>query len=690
MPFFPFFKDITNMKVLIVGGGNVAFRKAEKLDAYDPEITVVAPVCTYGFRNLEVKIIDRKFRDSDITRDLGFVIAATDDETLNRRIAMLCSDRDIPVNVVDEPELCTFLFPALVNRGDLSVGISTSGASPAASAWLRKEVEKILPPDMEDILMKMKKERSLLKEQTEDQKIRSICLKRDFTKYINRESRQKNDEENQCKCSVNLVGAGCGGREWLTLEGLQLLRSCDAVVYDDLIDEDLLTEVPCHAERIYVGKRGGRPSAVQKDIEQLLVDLARQNKNVVRLKGGDPFVFGRGGEEIQTLNKNHIPWKVVPGITSALAIPAEAGIPATHRGISRSIHIITARTKDSVFRDDMEKFAELEGTLIFLMGIECLDDIVTALVENGRDISTPAAVLSGGNSPYPYKVTGTLGDIAQRAEEANVTSPGIIVVGDAVALDLNSESLLPLSGVTVGLTGTDDFQAKLRRRLMLLGADTVSMMRGHCSDTKHNIPWNAITDKNNKWLVFTSVQGVRSFFRRCRNADTDNRGFAFCRFAVIGKATESELKKYGFTADICPHEYTSAALADELSKKAEKHERIYLFCSVKGTDLLTAALTENGFSCIRINLYDTHFSKSQDISTVPQYVMFGSAGGVEATCGFGYHPQDPVTGICIGPVCADAYRKHFEKEPIIAEAATSEAMIKALMDHITGKEVWKK
>ncbi len=479
---------------------------------------------------------------------------------------------------------------------------------------------------------------------------------------------------------VSLVGAGCGGREWITLEGLGLLRECDAVVYDDLIDQDLLKEAPSHAEKIYAGKRSHKPSAGQEDIERLLLKLAGQNKHVVRLKGGDPFVFGRGGEEIRFCNQHHIPWRVVPGISSALAIPEEAGIPVTYRGISRSVHIMTAHTREDVLRRDMEQFAGLEGTLIFLMGLESLPEIVAVLKEKGRDGTVPAAVLSGGNAANPYKITGTLDTILEKAREAEITPPGVIVVGDVVGLDLYQGIRFPLEGIKVGLTGTDDFQQKLRRRLAPLGAETVSLMSGQCMEQEDTvIPWEEVTAPHKKWVVFTSVQGVRCFFERCRKENIDYRRLAFCDFAVIGSATGNQLAEYGFRADLCPQEYTSQALAEELLRQAGKEEKIYLFCSRQGSDLLPQRLMESGRSCERFHIYDTRFSCPLKQTDKLKYILFGSAGGVRALQQSGYRMDENMQGICIGEVSAQAFRECFGKEPFLAKEAAAEAMAEILL-----------
>ena len=238
---------------------------------------------------------------------------------------------------------------------------------------------------------------------------------------------------------VWLVGAGCGSADLITVRGLKLIRVCDALVYDDLIDEALLDEAPAQAKRIYMGKRSGHHSALQEEICAELIDLARQGNMVVRLKGGDPYLFGRGGEEMLALKAAGIECHEVPGIPSAIGIPAEAGIPVTHRGKSRSLHIITGHTSDTEdgLPADFDHLAGIDGTLVFLMGLAQLEKISQRLMAAGKPGDTPAAVLSGGNSKNPARVRGTLSDIAIKAREAQVKAPAIILVGGVAEMDLN-------------------------------------------------------------------------------------------------------------------------------------------------------------------------------------------------------------------------------------------------------------
>lgn len=242
--------------------------------------------------------------------------------------------------------------------------------------------------------------------------------------------------------TVSLVGAGCGAADLITVRGLRLLQRCGAVVYDDLIAPELLDQVPANADRIYMGKREGQHSASQEAICARLVELARAGKNVVRLKGGDPFVFGRGGEEALALQAARVPFEVVPGVTSPIAIPALAGIPVTHRGVSQSFHVVTAHTADTSdgLPEYFDDLARLPGTLVFLMGLSRLEVIVRRLMEAGKAPETPAAVVSGGNAPHPATIRGALKDIAAKTRAAGVQPPAVIVVGDVASLELTTDS----------------------------------------------------------------------------------------------------------------------------------------------------------------------------------------------------------------------------------------------------------
>ena len=440
MGWFPFFIRLEGARGLLVGGGRVALRKAEKLLPFGAQLTVVAPcICPPLAALPGLTLCRRAFADSDLSPAPDFVIAATGDRALDRRIAALCRARRILVNVVDDPAACGFYFPALVQRGRLCIGISTGGASPTAAAWLRQKIEALLPPGFDGILDRLAARREAVKAEGGSEAKRAERLQQAFALELAAAEAPHAPavaRESAGPGRVALVGAGCGRADLITVRGLRLLQQCRAVVYDDLIDTALLDTVPAGAERIYVGKRSGRHSAPQAEINAALIALAQRGGLTVRLKGGDPYVFGRGGEEALALQRAGIPFEVVPGITAAIAVPAEAGIPVTHRGVSRAVHIITAHTQDET--PDFSRWAALaaDGTLVFLMGLQRLPQIAAGLLAGGLPPQTPAAVLSGGNAPHPAAVRASLGEITDAARAAGVEAPAVIVVGDVAGMEL--------------------------------------------------------------------------------------------------------------------------------------------------------------------------------------------------------------------------------------------------------------
>ena len=462
MPHFPMFVDLNGKNVLVVGGGAVALRKIQKLRPFGASISVVAPEVLPQIAEIsDVSVRRRAFCAADLRPCPALVIAATDQRSLNRKIAMLCRNRHIPVNVVDDPTACTFLFPALAQRGDFTAGFCTGGASPVAAAYYKERLQALLPEHLEDLLSWLEQERQALKAGEMTQGERARLLRALLKAGLSKGAPLTPEETLRCRRgetvgSVALVGAGCGKADLITVRGLRLLGQCQAVVYDELIDPALLDATPESALRISMGKRSGAHSAPQDEINQTLIELARSGLRVVRLKGGDPYLFGRGGEEMQALREAGIPCTEVPGVPSAIGIPAEAGIPVTHRGVSRAVHIVTAHSADT---DDglPQELAALPGTLVILMGLQKLPQIVRRLTEAGKSGDTPAAVISGGNSPNPAVVRAPLSRIAQAA--AHVRAPAVILVGEVAALALNGEEMPQRSDASAALPsllGTPD------------------------------------------------------------------------------------------------------------------------------------------------------------------------------------------------------------------------------------------
>ena len=487
---------------------------------------------------------------------------------------------------------------------------------------------------------------------------------------------------------VSIVGAGCGSADLITVRGLRRLESCDVVIYDDLIDPALLAALPAGAEKIYMGKRSGHHSAPQEEINAALIAKAAEGKKVVRLKGGDPFVFGRGGEEAEALFKAGIPYEEIPGISSSIAIPASAGIPVTHRGLSRSFHVITAHTADTAdgLPDYMDTLAQLPGTLVFLMGLSKLELIASRLISAGMPPQTPAAVISGGNSPNPAAVRAPLADIAQKTRLAGVRPPAVIVIGKTAALDLSSTLPQPLAGVKIALTGTDAISGKLEPQLVELGAEVYHAQRSDVVELETDFDFSALSEKRCT-VIFTSGNGVRLFFKKLY-ASSDIRALASCRFAVIGAATKKELRKYGITADLCPEEYTSEALGRLLLERTAPDEELYLFRSSLGSQELYDALSAK--RCVHdVHLYtlrsDPLVSEAaRGMLSGTDYICFSSASGVQLFLAEHKHIPESAACVCIGGVTAAELEKHTQKPFLHATDISAEGIISAILAHHAG------
>jgi uroporphyrin-III C-methyltransferase/precorrin-2 dehydrogenase/sirohydrochlorin ferrochelatase len=449
MGYFPFFVDIEDKQGLIVGGGRVATHKIEKLLPFNPKLKVVAPEISEAIKQIaeDNENIDIYIRDADDLdiESADFVVAASKDGNINAHISQLCNARKIPVNVVDDKGKCSFIFPSLIKRGDLTIGVSTAGASPEIAANIKNETAKFIPSEIDTILDYLSSIRSLAKEHISDDKLRAGFLKDTARECLARNAiftdeetlsriREYSNRKNIKKGHVSLVGAGCGGYDLVTLKGIGAIRNSEVLVYDDLIDTRLLEFTIESCEKIYVGKRSGKHSMKQDEISRILVEKANEGKYVVRLKGGDPFVFGRATEEIEALKANGIEYEYIPGITSAIAAPGLAGIPVTSRNISRSFHVITGHTTgtNDTVPEDMETISKLNGTLIFLMGLENIGKIASSLIENGKSKDTPTAVVHVDCDNSTKIIKSTLSDIADKVANSDMTTPAVIVVGEVV------------------------------------------------------------------------------------------------------------------------------------------------------------------------------------------------------------------------------------------------------------------
>ncbi len=455
MGYFPFFIDIKGKKGLIIGGGRIAEHKLRKILAYEPDITVVATRISDSIKSIEgVKFIEREFVNSDL-EGCSFCIAATDDKRFNAYVAGVCRKYHIFINVVDDKENCQFLFPSVYKAGNLSIGISTQGASPYVASDIKNRIVSELPLDIENILDYLCLIRENIKEKVEDSSKRADIFKaaarrcmvlgrklddEELDEIIASVTESKKDEVK--KGRVVIAGAGCGAYDLITLRALNAIKAAGVLVYDDLIDERLLEYAAESCEKIYVGKRNERHSTPQQEINEILLAKANEGKLVVRLKGGDPYVFGRGGEEMQYLKAEGIETEEIPGISSAIAVPAMAGIPVTHRNISRSFSVITGHTSDDkeagerILHNDIKNSAAMDGTCVYLMGLTHLKQIAETLIKEGKPEDTPAAVISGMFDGTYKAVRGTLKDIAEKTAKEGIESPAVIVTGDTVNLNI--------------------------------------------------------------------------------------------------------------------------------------------------------------------------------------------------------------------------------------------------------------
>lgn len=718
MPFFPMFIDLKDKPVLIVGGGTVALRKLQKLSPYGVRPTVAAPEILPEIADFPgVKLKQKDFTVSDLQPRPALVIAATDNKTVNRRVSLLCRKRHIPVNVVDNPALCSFLFPALVQRGAFSAGISTGGASPTAAAYFRERIQELLPDGLEELLTWLESLRPLVKAAVPEQNKRGAIFQKLFAagmakgtpltqteteKYIGSAvspgTAAGKDIGSAARGSVALVGAGCGKADLITVRGLRLLRQCQAVVYDDLIDTALLDAAPESAEKIYVGKRSGTHAATQDAINQKLIDLARSGLKVVRLKGGDPYLFGRGGEEMMALKAAGISCQEVPGIPSPTGIAAEAGIPVTHRGISRSVHIVTAHTADTGdgLPEDFDALAKLSGTLIFLMGLERLPMIAARLIDAGMAPSTPAAVISGGNAPNPVRVRAPLSCLAREAENAGASAPAIILIGGTAALDLSADFRGPealLKGVRIGLTGTWEIVEKQRLALQALGAETVLVMHTEIKELPAAYD-RRIPDTAPCWIVFTSANGVNTFFRQITKKNTDLLSLQKTalngtsmkgtspkeiRFAVIGPATGKALSQYGIAADLCPDVYTSEHLAAAIAAAAKPGEKVLLLRSSLATRTLPEMLQKAGLDVEDIPIYEPESKPCAVPLPKLDYLTFSSAGGVKAFFEqYGAVPRKTCC-VCIGSITAKTLAQYIDAPFLTSSEISAEGIVETIV-----------
>jgi uroporphyrin-III C-methyltransferase/precorrin-2 dehydrogenase/sirohydrochlorin ferrochelatase len=463
MKYLPLFTEIRGKQVLIVGGGAIALRKARLLIDAGADLTLVSPTFERDLLALaaqsKAKLVTGYFSPEHLEHKL-LVIAATDDTDVNQAVADAANAKNMLVNVVDAPALSSFIFPSIIDRSPIVVAISSGGAAPVLVRRLREKLETLLPQHLGPLASVMGKFRSKVK-----QTLGSLNQRRQFweqalsSNVVSLFSQNKPEqaevelaeqlttfgekenaaEQNKAtRGEVYIVGGGPGDPDLLTIKALQLMQQADVVVYDGLISDEVLNLVRRDADRISVAKAAGNHSVTQDQINQMLIDLANKGHKVCRLKGGDPFIFGRGGEEAEVLVEAGIPFQIVPGITAAAGCSSYAGIPLTHRDHAQAVQFVTGHVRNDGKKDgkgpDWRSLSKPNQTLVVYMGLINSADIVSKLMANGRAGSTPVALVERGTSAKQRVMTGQLDKLVDLIKENDVISPSLIIIGEVVSL----------------------------------------------------------------------------------------------------------------------------------------------------------------------------------------------------------------------------------------------------------------
>jgi uroporphyrin-III C-methyltransferase/precorrin-2 dehydrogenase/sirohydrochlorin ferrochelatase len=451
MRYFPIFLDTIDLTCLVVGAGEVAARKVELLLKTSANITVVAPWACDTVQRFakeeKIKLIVRPYIESDLSNQ-QMVFVATDNSELNAQIHDQARAQKILVNVVDNTPLCQFITPSIVDRSPIIIAMSSGGVAPVLLRYLRQKLESVIPQKVSLLGQFSEKFRESVKKRfksvTERRYFWEDVLDGDIAENIlqgnEKVAEQKfleklnAPEASKTVGEVYLVGAGPGDPDLLTFRALRLMQKADVVVYDRLVSPEILELVRRDAEKIYVGKAKSKHTIPQDEINELLAKEALAGNRVVRLKGGDPFIFGRGGEELETLIKHGVSFQVVPGITAASGAASYAGIPLTHRDHAKSVVFATGHLQDNSINLNWQGLAQPDQTIVFYMGLTGLPIICEQLVKHGLAATTPIAMVQSATTPQQKVVTGTLEDIQQKAEAAEIRPPALIIVGSVVSL----------------------------------------------------------------------------------------------------------------------------------------------------------------------------------------------------------------------------------------------------------------
>ena len=496
--------------------------------------------------------------------------------------------------------------------------------------------------------------------------------------------------------TVFLVGAGPGDPGLLTVKGNNCLQIANVVVYDRLMDDSLLDLVPSDCERIFVGKSRGRQAFTQDEINQILIDRGRENRIVVRLKGGDPFVFGRGGEEAIALRTAGINFEIVPGITSSIAAAAYAGIPVTHRGIATNFTVISG-SEDPTKPTSMvpwDVLAKTQGTLVVLMGWASLPKIIEVLVENGRKADTPISLVQWGTWTKQKTVTGILTDIVDKARNENLGSPVVAVIGDVVNLrpDIQWFDSKPLFGTRVLVTRSRTQSSKLKSLLFELGAEVIELPMIEITKLEdyEQLDTELKSVQSFSWLFFTSVNSVEAVFERLHELGKDARHLAHVKIMAIGDATRDKLLSKGIVADFMPSKSSSEEVVKELHSFDWKDAKVLIPASNIARTVIKGGLIEFGAEVVQINAYKNQ--TPEDISHLAVKILkegvdvitFASSSTVDNLVDILDADKDLIDqsfNVSIGPTTSKTANKRGVKISVQAEMPTVESMVDSLLSH---------
>ena len=459
MRYFPAFMDLADATVLLSGGGELALRKARlllpsgaRLIAYGatPQGALASELAN------RIELRSEPLSAESFSDNVRLVVAATGDEAEDERAALLAREYRVPVNAVDMPHLCDVVIPSIVHRGDLVVGISTGGAAPVVGRRLRERLEAMLPAKLGEVISFAKSRRDRVAKALPGAKRRAFW-ERFYTGnapeavMAGEDARAEllfaEELSGETPGQVHIVGAGPGDPELLTLKALRVCQEADVILHDNLVSHEILAMCRRDAERIYVGKKRADHALPQEDIGTLMINLAREGKRVVRLKGGDPFIFGRGGEELEALKSAGVTATVVPGISAAIGCASSAEVPLTHRGLSQAVTFVTAEAGGGGAPDiDWNALAALKGTIVVYMGVRRAGDVAGSLMAGGLDPSTPTAVIANGTRENQRVMRADLATLGQAAAE--LSAPAVLIIGE-VASTANGEELLSLANEKV-------------------------------------------------------------------------------------------------------------------------------------------------------------------------------------------------------------------------------------------------